>query len=436
MVLRCVLINRDFTTIPARAKACGYRYHSISWLTVPLQKIQAFAIFLSICIAICVAGCSSPVTNSGSLENDEVWKGRIVLKGDIVVPENVTLTIEPGATITVPGRKPDKDIQMYRDIGGRTVNLFNEDKVDLIIRGTLIARGTESRPIVIDGRKTGRFGTVSLLGDENSSVLEYVAIRNGLLGLRCYDRRSPKVSNCEFSGHSIGGIGGIGLWDFSSPEIKSCLIKNNKYGLGASDLCKPIISDNDVQDNTASGIFAEGGSSAIIANNRVTGNNVGIATGDEAKPLIENNHLEGNGGAIGCWKESSPRIVKNVIVKNMGAVVISGSSSPEILKNKFIDNGGGIACTERSRVVLSENEIKRNVRGVILSGSARATLKQNLLESNEVGVFVSNNARVQMESNKFLECEVGVQLEDNARMEETGTIYRGNQRNIIDKRKS
>jgi parallel beta-helix repeat protein len=333
----------------------------------------------------------------------------------------------------VPGRKPDKDIQMYRDIGGRTVNLFNEDKVDLIIRGTLVARGTESRPIVIDGKKTGRFGAVSLLGDKNDSVLEYVAIRNGLLGLRCYDRRSPGVSHCEFSGHSVGGVG---LWDFSSPEIESCLVKNNKYGLGASDLCNPIIRDNDVQDNTASGIFTEGGSSAIITNNRVTGNNVGIATGDEAKPLIENNHLEGNGGAIGCWKESSPRIIKNVIVKNMGAVVISGSSSPEISENKFMDNGGGIACTERSRVVLSENEIKRNVRGVILSGSARAMLKQNLLESNKVGVFVSDNAAVQMKSNKFLECEVGVQLEDNARTEEAGTIYRGNGNNIIDKRPS
>jgi len=396
-----------------------------------LQRKQALAIFLSICITICVAGCSSLVTNSGSLENDEVWKGRIVLKGDVVVPENVTLTIEPGTTVTVLRREPDKDIQMYRNIGGRMVNLFNGDKVDLIVRGTLIARGTESKPIVIDGKKTGRLGAVSLLGDENGSVLEHVAIRNGLLGLRCYDRRSPKVSNCEFSGHSVGGIG---LWDFSSPEIESCLIKNNKYGLGVSDLCRPIIRDNDVKDNTASGIFAEGGSRAIITNNRVTGNNVGIATGDEAKPLIENNHLEGNGGAIGCWKESSPRIMKNVVVKNMGAVVVSGSSSPEIRENKFMDNGGGIACTERSRVVLSENEIKRNVRGVILSGSARAILKQNLLESNKIGVFVSDNATVQMKSNKFLECEIGVQLEGNARIEEAGTIYRGNQRNVFDKR--
>ncbi len=47
------------------------------------------------------------VTNTydGELRLDEVWEGKMILRGDITVPAGVVLTIQPGSEILIPDGK-------------------------------------------------------------------------------------------------------------------------------------------------------------------------------------------------------------------------------------------------------------------------------------------------------------------------------------------
>ncbi len=47
------------------------------------------------------------VTNTydGELRLDEVWEGKMILRGDITVPVGVVLTIQPGSEILIPDGK-------------------------------------------------------------------------------------------------------------------------------------------------------------------------------------------------------------------------------------------------------------------------------------------------------------------------------------------
>ena len=76
-------------------------------------------------ILLGAAGICSGATTSGVLSGDETWSGDVVITGTVMIPGDITLSIEPGTTV---------EFAAGRDI-------------ELIVKGTLIAEGTESDPI-------------------------------------------------------------------------------------------------------------------------------------------------------------------------------------------------------------------------------------------------------------------------------------------------
>jgi parallel beta-helix repeat protein len=78
-------------------------------------------------------------TSSGTLTKNEIWDssiaGNIVITGDVIVPEGITLTITEGTTI---------QFSVFDDIMGGSFPLLPE----LIVEGgTIIIQGTEEKPI-------------------------------------------------------------------------------------------------------------------------------------------------------------------------------------------------------------------------------------------------------------------------------------------------
>lgn len=64
------------------------------------------------------------------LTADEVWRGECLLRGDIIIPQDLQLTIEPGATIRITCDQPDWDS-----------SIFAENEVEIYCNGTLLANG-------------------------------------------------------------------------------------------------------------------------------------------------------------------------------------------------------------------------------------------------------------------------------------------------------
>ena len=189
-----------------------------------------FIVIFVFCINIVGCGKQSH-TISGRLENNEIWSGRIRLRGDVIVPQGVKLTIEPGTLITYTSKKIEGEIQIIRNILGNSVDILKAEKIEIIIEGELEAKGTPHKNIYfgLKGRDNPFRGGIVFLGEKKDSCVKFCEIREHSVGIRCNDTASPEISSNVIMGCEIGAVG---LWDFASPEIIGNKVINNKYGIG------------------------------------------------------------------------------------------------------------------------------------------------------------------------------------------------------------
>lgn len=76
------------------------------------------------------------VLKQGVLEQDEIWSGKILIPGDVVVPKEHTLTIAEGTWL------------VYNDVDLKNLGQF-EDEPELIIRGQLIKEGDSKSGVML-----------------------------------------------------------------------------------------------------------------------------------------------------------------------------------------------------------------------------------------------------------------------------------------------
>jgi len=51
------------------------------------------------------------ITTSGTLTQDEIWTGKVLITGDVVIPKGITLTVQAGTFITFSGEGSDNDVE-------------------------------------------------------------------------------------------------------------------------------------------------------------------------------------------------------------------------------------------------------------------------------------------------------------------------------------
>lgn len=114
-----ILDARNFTVGDHDGEVIHYRWNfgdTVSNTTSELYVKHAYSEIGDYTITLSVIDNDGGVTQAempititntldGELVLDEIWSGNIQLKGDITVPQGVTLTVEPGTTIVVPLNK-------------------------------------------------------------------------------------------------------------------------------------------------------------------------------------------------------------------------------------------------------------------------------------------------------------------------------------------
>ena len=294
--------------------------------------------------------------------------------GEIRIPLDSTLTIEPGVVVNFQGH--------YK----------------FVIRGSarLYAVGVETDSIYFtaDDTTLGWHGLRFMYGNDRSK-LKYCRIEYG-----------------KATGTSPDNRGGGILCYYSSPRITDCTIRCNSAMHGGGINCEgsaAVIMRNRISDNNAIGTTSPHGggiyclrSDLLIKNNHITDNSAGDGGGiycfSESNPIIEGNIISGNtcfsrGGGIYC-ETCSPIITNNVITENSGYgggiycyntdaaidnnIVSENFSSldgggihcyfarpvlrhNQIVGNVAVNNGGAIYCSLRSKITLINNTISRNV---------------------------------------------------------------------------
>ncbi|WP_230868790.1 fibronectin type III domain-containing protein [Iocasia frigidifontis] len=153
------------------------------------------------------------ITNTleGPLVLDETWSGEMQMRGTVVVPEGISLTIEPGTLISFP------------------------DSAYLIIKGEFEASGTVNMPITISGTYWS-----GLLIRQTAQVTElnYLLLSEAERGLTL-EKQDITLKDCSLLDNKIG----IHLHG-SSPEINNCKISGNEvYGVKEELASKPVLVD-------------------------------------------------------------------------------------------------------------------------------------------------------------------------------------------------
>lgn len=214
---------------------------------------------------------------------------------NITIPDDSTLTIEPGVTV------------------------FFDDYKQFVVKGTLLARGTADDSIRFSSLNKNWRGvelmngidTLDYMSDNDSTIFEY----------------------CSFSNISAWSYGSLTIKNFSKFEVKHCLFKNNMASSGGGIAiidAEAMITHCTFDSNVASyrggaiSLDCDWGTRAWITDN-VMKNNIGGRDGGAiysygADLYLINNLLVGNrsddyGGAISAiW--TSGYFYNNTICKN------------------------------------------------------------------------------------------------------------------------
>ncbi len=204
--------------------------------------------------------CAHAATTSGMLTHDETWSGTVVLTGDVTVPEEFTLTIEPGTILRfVPGSD---------DQG----NGLDPNSPELIVNGSLVAIGTAERPIVFTSSPTNpakgnwqgiraftNGGTVAVA--LSHCIVEYAV--NALTVAANGGSATVNVSHCIFrhnsrDGFSVGGENGaVVVLDLNGTRITDSSGRGvYAYILGETSELRGSITGNEVDHSGTMGIYS------------------------------------------------------------------------------------------------------------------------------------------------------------------------------------
>lgn len=190
------------------------------------------------------------------LKSDETWRGEVRIRGSVVVPRGVTLTIEPGTVVRFEKIDVDGD-----GIGDS----------ELYVEGNLVAEGAPGRPIVFTS------------AGKNPSARDwkylFVNLSRKTILTRC-------VSEYAFSGVQI---------HFSRATVTHCLFRRNVDGFRFST-AEGTFSRNRMTENVYGVRYEERNSNAVLSGNDITGNKVGIFCVMEStgKVAVRGNRIHGN----------------------------------------------------------------------------------------------------------------------------------------------
>jgi hypothetical protein len=339
------------------------RINEVKSLACGLYLYSIFTIILLLCLYGCSTGKLLEQRNlhikEGLITDNETWSGNIRIIGDVIVPENVILTVKPGTNIVFSAK----------DNG--------EKGLKLTIYGILLAEGNSAKPIMFksDSSKSPRASTAKPQWWRNSSW------RGVIISAKNTSLKSI-LKNCIIDNAHIG-------IDAKSPvEIEGCLIKrceksniecsselwlrNSKLvdgQCGLSGRISKLIFDNN------SIINHQFGTMCYINHGRIFASDFGqCASG----MMIE---------AIGDYLEISKNSIKKCAPN--GIELVLRKSDVSIIDNEFNDCYYGLSVKGEGNIVLNKNRLKKGMYGIYIQKESKITIygsinSQELKETNTI----------------------------------------------------
>ncbi len=212
-----------------------------------MKPIKFFTIgfILALIVSSRALGSDRPMQVEGVIKKSAEWSGTILITGDTLVPEGVTLKIAPGAKVLFVSSESSKIEPLYLSM-----------QTELLVRGRLLAKGTEKAPIIFgsagrdeDGDsikpKKGCWAGLIFDGpDSSDSVVSHASIRFADSAITTINS-SPVFSFCDLT----DGNYGISCLGESWPMVYSCNIAGNDFGVLSGKGAEAGIDHTKVENN-------------------------------------------------------------------------------------------------------------------------------------------------------------------------------------------
>lgn len=238
------------------------------------RGIRIAVAFVFLCCLISEARQVIPVSANrvalevhGEISVDTDWFGEILVTDTVVVLPNITLRIHPGTKVRFVHYRG------YRE---------PERKLNLIVRGRIIANGTALKPIYFTSDapdpQNGDWSLLRLISTTGQSEFNYCVFEFAQHGLNVWNS-SPSISHVAFRWNNWEGVY---FESFCKPSIYWCQIYENGYNGLAAEQSNDIVLDYcEVWRNGTNGLNIDN-STAIVRRsivhhnlaNGITANNV------------------------------------------------------------------------------------------------------------------------------------------------------------------
>ncbi|MEW6439988.1 MAG: right-handed parallel beta-helix repeat-containing protein [bacterium] len=277
----------------------------------------------------------------GSLTVGGEGHEEVSVKGNLLVPEAASLEILPGTRLRI---SPGKTLR---------------------VRGRLVARGEEERPVLFSGQPGAPWGQLFFEGRKGEDPeTASSAPPDGAAG------GSLRYSIVEH-GHGI-------LMEGSGALIQGCTVRRNRgSGISIRDAAARVVGNRIVENESPTnggGIYAYGSQPVLLRDNQILNNRAAedgggvFSYGYHSTTAIhlEGNRIEGNragGDGAGVWASRSS-VLHNRIVSNQAA-----------------NSGGGLFATF---ALVEDNEIRANtaLRGGGVYAETNSSVVDNRILEN------------------------------------------------------
>jgi hypothetical protein len=232
-------------------------------------------------LLLLLPAAASATDVQGMLLSDVTWDRRgspYILKGDVTVAWGTTLTIEPGVEV----------LAASEDATGSGVD---PERVELVVEGTLVARGSESLPVTFRAHEPGGLWVGLRVEAGRGTVLERVSIQEAWRGVWLdVDAvvRSSSVSGTVSDCIYVSG----GTAQLEGNHLSGC----GRNGLFVDPLADANVADTVVTGCTGNGIVLYGGGS--LHHNTVQENGLSgvVLFGSGSTPVVRDSVIASNGG--------------------------------------------------------------------------------------------------------------------------------------------
>lgn len=216
-----------------------------------LKSLKYF--FAGLCLALVFsmkvfgaeAPVSTPVQVEGAVTHDTTWKGQVLVAGDVLVPEGVTLTIAAGTKVMFAASESSK-----------IEPIFLSMQTEIMVRGYLAAEGEKGKEItfgpapeeingkkpergdwggvIFDGPESGKSKVINASFTKADTALAFYSSSPDIAGCTVTDCRygivsmagsAPKFEASSITGNEFGVVSGAG----GSPTFTKCNISNNEH---------------------------------------------------------------------------------------------------------------------------------------------------------------------------------------------------------------